>query len=47
MEMSHNPIFKNFSVTNILFFAKVPYTFHRQFMSEMKANYTQLKAYRY
>lgn len=35
MEMSHNPIFKNFSVTNILFFTKVPYTFHRQFSSEL------------
>lgn len=35
MEMSHNPIFKNFSVTNILYFAKVPYTSRRQFMSEL------------
>ena len=45
--MSHNPIFKNFSVTNILFFSFFLYTFHLQFRSEMKANYTQIKAYRY
>lgn len=35
MEMSLNPIFKNFPVTNILFFAKVPYTSRRQFSSEL------------
>lgn len=33
MEMipGHNPIFKNFSVANILFFAKVSYAFYLQF----------------
>lgn len=37
MEMipSHNPIFKNFSVANILYFAQVSYASHRQFSSEL------------
>ncbi len=35
MEMSLNPIFKNFSIANILYFAKVSYAFHLQFTSEL------------
>ena len=37
MEMipSHNPIFKNFSVANILYFAQVSYASHLQFSSRL------------
>lgn len=43
MEMSHNPIFKNFSVANILFFAKVSYASRRQFTSELSVTSSSRK----